>query len=34
MNDKYYTKIDIASKCIGFAKYHIPNFNNYVILKK
>lgn len=32
-NDKYYTKIDIASKCIGFAKYHIPNFNNYVILE-
>lgn len=32
-NDKYYTKINIAKKCIDFTKYHIIDFNNYNILE-
>ena len=32
-NDKYYTKLNIAKKCINFTKEHIPNFNDYILLE-
>ena len=32
-NDKYYTKLSIAKRCIDFTKEHIPNFNDYILLE-
>lgn len=32
-NDKYYTKLDIAKKCINFTKERIPNLDSYILLE-
>lgn len=32
-NDKYYTKLSIAKRCIDFTKEHIQNFDDYILLE-